>query len=251
MTHPLYESDLIAVLTYDAPHRKTEDVVWRLLASGFRALHLVATPWVDRPERKFIYPHRPGEKGWPCEPTSKTAVFAEKVGIPFTTTVGTSLEDTLNSLECEVAVVGGAQLLPESVVTRFKVVNVHPGLLPMCRGLDILKWSVLELLRVGVTAHICDGRADLGRRITERAVPVYAHDTFHSFAMRQYEMENALIPDAVESAMANDKKAFEEIPETFALHGTDIVSESRRRMPRRIEAGLLPAFERYKLVYAI
>ena len=161
---------LIVVLTYDAPHRKTEDVVWKLLSSGYRNLHLVATPWIERKERQFIYAHRPGEKGWPCEPTSKTEVFAEKVGIPFTKTVGTSLEATLDPLECEVVVVGGAQLLPESVVTRFKVVNVHPGLLPMCRGLDILKWSVLELLRVGVTAHICDGRADLGRRIAEQTV---------------------------------------------------------------------------------
>lgn len=241
---------MIAVLTYDAPHRKTEDVIFRLLASGYRDLHLVAVPWIDRPERRFIYAHRPGERGWPCEATYSTEVFAEKTKVPFTRTRGEGLEYALEPLEPDVVVVGGAQLLPESVVNRYKVVNVHPGLLPMCRGLDILKWSVLELLRVGVTAHLCDGRADLGRRILEKDVPVYPHDTFHAFAMRQYEMENGLLPEAVTAALFADKADFAEIPETFSLHGTEVVSESRRRMSRRIEAGLLPAFERYKLVYA-
>lgn len=239
----------VVVLTYDAPHRKTEDVVWKLVSSGYRNLHLVATPWIERKERRFIYPHRPGETGWPCEASFKTSVLAENFDFQFSRCDTSSLCDVLRGIDPTLVVVGGAQLLPEAVVDSWKVLNVHPGLLPVCRGLDILKWSIIEMLQVGVTAHLCDGRADLGRRISEAIVPVYPADTFHSFAMRQYEMENDLIPWAVSEALVRDKLDFKEIPETFVLGAAEVTSESRRRMPRRIEAGLLPAFERYKLVY--
>jgi hypothetical protein len=61
----------VVVLTYDHPHRKTEDVVWRLVSVGHLLgdLSIVAIPWVDRPQRRYLYGHRPAEKHWPCEPT--------------------------------------------------------------------------------------------------------------------------------------------------------------------------------------
>lgn len=241
----------VVVLSYDAPHRKTEDVIWKLLLSGYRNLSLVLTPWVSRPPRKYIYAHRPGEPGWPAEPASAPDVIASRLGLVCVKSSVDNLAGMLASLDPEVVVVGGAQLLPSAVVNGFKVLNVHPGLLPMCRGLDILKWSILEQARVGVTAHLCDDRPDLGRRIMDKDVPVYPGDTFHAFAARQYEMEIDLLPAALEVALHCDAAHLPEIPERFTMHGVEVISESRRRMPRRVEADLLPAFERYKLAYAV
>ena len=107
-------------------------------------------------------------------------------------------------------------------------------------ALDILKWDILELNRVGVTAHICDDETDLGWRIRDGRVPVYPHDTFHSFAMRQYEMELDMIPLAIDATLRGDK--FERIDREDTT--------ARRRMGRRVESGLPEAFKRFKRVYA-
>jgi hypothetical protein len=63
-------------------------------------------------------------------------------------------------------------------------------------------------------------------------------------------MEIDLLPAALDVVLHCEASHLPVIEERFSLHGVEVTSESRRRMPRRVEADLLPAFERYKLVYA-
>jgi phosphoribosylglycinamide formyltransferase-1 len=232
----------IVVLTYDAPHRKTEDVIWKLLSGGISKFSIIGTPWVERKPRKYIYGHRPAEPPWPNEPNGHPSSIYKNVGIGYEVVQPASLCARLRRLEPELVVVGGAGILDPQIVSEFKVLNVHPGLLPWRRGLDILKWTIIDLGQVGVTAHLCDENADLGWRILESIVPVYPQDSFQSFAARQYEMELGLLRQAVPLALVADRSKMDRI-EAF---GTD----SKRRMPREIEAGLPEAFERYKRIYA-
>lgn len=232
---------MIVLLTYEVPHRKTQDVSLRLMASGYEFM-AVAVPWIERKPRRFIYAHRPHEMMWPCDPLKDNIEFFRNIEVDYTVVPHDSLHMWLEGARPSVVVVGGAGILPAEIVNDFKVLNVHPGFLPKCRGLDILKWSIIEGLKVGVTAHLCDDRPDLGWFISERAVPVYHQDTFHSFAMRQYEMELGLLDESVGLARESEKHVFKRIEPGDTV--------SRRRMPRRLEADLLPAFERYKLLYA-
>jgi len=233
---------MIAVLSYDAPHRKTEDVVWRLMAGGIQDFSIFATPWVERKPRRYIYAHRPAEPPWPCEPTGHPSFLYMNLGIGYEVVPHESLVSRIMEVNPELVVVGGAGLLSAELVRKYKVLNVHPGLLPWSRGLDILKWTILDLSQVGVTAHLCDENADLGWRILEANVPVYHSDSFHSFAMRQYEMELSLLLPAIEIAQRSEKKDLERIE----AQGTD----SKRRMPRKLESGLPEAFDRYKRIFA-
>jgi len=50
---------MIAVITYDVPHRKTQDLVSKLLIAGYTDLHLVATPFVKRKTFRPLFRHRP------------------------------------------------------------------------------------------------------------------------------------------------------------------------------------------------
>lgn len=232
---------MIVLLTYDAPHRKTQDVAWRLMIAK-KEFRILAVPWEDRKPRRFIYSHRPSELTWPCEPLGDPADFCRAFGLEYTVCLKGWLFEELLKLDPELVVLGGAGILPETIVEGFRVMNVHPGLLPVCRGLDILKWSILEAKLVGVTAHLCDKHADLGWRICDAVVPVYRQDTFHAFAMRQYEYEIGLTTRAID--MLGDKTR-DRLDRIHAL-GT----ESRKRMPITQEGGLLEAFEVYKDKYA-
>ena len=49
----------IGVITYDHPHRKTQDLLCRLKLMGYYDIELIALPWVERKEHKPLYQHRP------------------------------------------------------------------------------------------------------------------------------------------------------------------------------------------------
>lgn len=231
---------MMVLLTYDAPHRKTQDVAFRLMASG-NPFRVVAVPWEERKPRRPLYAHRPSELTWPCDAIGDPVDFFRTLGIRYDVCKKGWLFEYLLGVDPSLIVLGGAGILPAEIVNGFRVLNVHPGLLPECRGLDILKWSVMEGLRVGVTAHLVDEHADLGWRICDKVVPVYDSDTFHSFAMRQYEMEVGMIPEAIR--LLGDKTS----DRLTRIH--ELGTKSRRRMPRSIERGLLVAFEAYKQKY--
>lgn len=232
----------VLLLTYDAPHRKTQDVAYRLLSAG-HTFSVLATPWVDRRPRRMLYAHRPAELTWPCDAIGDHIHFFRNLGIRYTVVPESgSLFDLAVRATPDAIVIGGAGILDKRIVETFRVLNVHPGRLPAARGLDILKWSILELQKVGATAHLCDDETDLGWRVLEMLVPVFRNDTFHSFAMRQYEIELGMIPLALKALEGRPRDYFEKIDREDTV--------ARRRMGRRVESGLLPAFERFKLMYA-
>ena len=52
---------MIGIITYDAPHRKTQDILFRLILNGYSDLHLAVIPWVERKNFLPIYKHRPSQ----------------------------------------------------------------------------------------------------------------------------------------------------------------------------------------------
>lgn len=233
---------MIVLLTYDAPHRKTQDVAWRLYVADipFKA---VAVPWEVRPKRRMIYAHRPAEDRWPCEPLMDPQEYFHALRAEYLVSYKSQLPETLNELQPELVVVGGAGILPPEIVNGFRVLNVHPGLLPASRGLDTLKWSIVERKQVGVTAHLCDEQADLGWLICEAVVPVYQEDTFHALAMRQYEKEIAMFPSAIR--LLGDKT--KDVLTRIEARG----GKPKKRMGPRREAELMFAFEEYKEQFCV
>jgi len=49
---------MIGIITYDTPHRKTQDLVTSLMLSGYSELHLIVLPWAERINFQPIYKHR-------------------------------------------------------------------------------------------------------------------------------------------------------------------------------------------------
>src|SRR5690606_4539281 len=104
----------------------------------------------------------------------------------------------LNENPSEYILITGAGLLPDELVENHKLINSHPGWLPKVRGLDSLKWAIHNKQKLGVTSHYVDSEADAGFLIEQREVPVFANDTFHSVAYRQYEIEIDMLVDSIQ-----------------------------------------------------
>lgn len=222
----------IAVITYNVPHRKTQDVLNGLKAKGYQTVKVFALPFVQR-ENPFqpIYQHRPNKAI-----NIDINVFCKHFGYKFDLTSVETISKQLSEYNADYIIIAGAGLLPDELVENFKIINTHPGFLPLTRGLDSLKWAIVKGVKIGVTTHFVDTEADAGFLIEQQYIPIYENDTFHSLAQRQYETEIEMLVNSIEI-----------IP---TLSGYKSLSsneyEATRRMPKAIEKDLLNSFEAYK-----
>ena len=227
----------IGVITYNVPHRKTQDVLHGLKAKGYDTVKVYALPFVQR-ENPFkpIYQHRPSKAI-----AIDIEIYCNNFGYAFTTTTVDTLNQQLSEDKIDFVLIAGAGLLPDNLVESHQLINTHPGFLPKTRGLDSLKWAITKGVELGVTTHFVDTEADAGFLIEQALVPVYSNDTFHSVAQRQYEMEIEMLVNSIEVI-----PTLNDFP---SLSTTEY--EATRRMPKAIETDLLKAFEAYKEKFKI
>ncbi len=216
---------MIVVLTYNKPHRKTQDLIFKLLSQGVKPL-ILATEWEDRKNFKPIITHRPSN------PINiSLSGFCENLGLELVITRETHLYNELRSIGgINHILLATGKLIQKEITLNFSVINAHPGYLPDIKGLDALKWAILYEKNIGVTTHLVNEEIDGGRIIERKLVPLYYEDTFHKFAYRQYEMEIAMLTDAIE-VNPTKTEILESDFETF------------RRMPHRLEYRMLEKFE--------
>lgn len=118
--------------------------------------------------------------------------------------------DTIDALEAAridlVALAGYLRLIPPDVVRRFhfRILNIHPALLPSFGGKGMYGRKVHEAVLAagcritGPTVHLVDERYDEGRIVAQWPVPVLDDDTPESLAQRVLRIEHELYPAAVE-----------------------------------------------------
>lgn len=181
---------MIAVITYDHPHRKTQDLLCKLLLRGYVNIDLIVLPYVERPKHKPLFPHRPKEA---VNCTIKE--LANRLGIDDVYyTVPEKLLELINRIDYKAVLIGGAGLIPH----HDSIINSHPGYLPNVRGLDALKWAILEGQPIGVTTYRIGKDLDTGWLIEQKLLPLRYTDNFDSIAIRLYDMEINMLVDAIE-----------------------------------------------------
>ncbi len=218
----------IVVLTFDHPHRKTQDLIFHLLAKGVKP-SVVATEWEVRKNFQPLITHRPSN---PVDVSLSD--FCNNMGIQVHFCKKSNLYETLSGIDqINYILLATGNLISEDITERYKVINSHPGYLPDIKGLDALKWAVYHDEKVGVTTHFIDGEIDGGVIIERRHVPIYPEDTFHNVAYRQYEMEVSMLVNSIFIEPLN-LKVQESSYKTF------------RRMPHRLEHEMISKFDRRK-----
>jgi phosphoribosylglycinamide formyltransferase-1 len=99
-----------------------------------------------------------------------------------------------------VALAGYMRLLSASFVDTWqgRMINIHPSLLPLFKGLDTHKRALEAGMRVhGCTVHFVTLDMDGGPVIAQAAVPVLVGDTEHSLTARVLKAEHQLYPSAL------------------------------------------------------
>jgi len=104
---------------------------------------------------------------------------------------------------CEVDLVvlaGYMRILGETFIRSYlwRIINIHPALLPSFPGLNAQRQAVEYGVRFsGCTVHFVDQGVDTGPIILQAVVPVYPDDDEDSLSQRILKEEHRLLPQAV------------------------------------------------------
>jgi formyltetrahydrofolate-dependent phosphoribosylglycinamide formyltransferase len=112
-----------------------------------------------------------------------------------------AIEAQLRTWETEIICLAGyMQILSEEFVARWRgrLLNIHPSLLPMLKGLDTHRRALAAGLRIhGCTVHFVTAAIDGGPIIAQAAVPVAPDDDVERLAGRVLAAEHRLYPLAL------------------------------------------------------
>ncbi|MEM9081957.1 MAG: formyltransferase family protein [Planctomycetota bacterium] len=125
---------------------------------------------------------------------------------------GSELESTLEKHGAGWVVLAGyTRLVPVMPSYEYRVVNIHPALLPDFGGKGMygtrVHRAVLEsgATQSGCTVHLCDDRYDTGPIVAQSVCDVQTGDTPETLAARVFERELDLYPRALASLFAGFK----------------------------------------------
>lgn len=86
---------------------------------------------------------------------------------------------------------------------RWRVLNVHPSLLPAFPGVDAQRQAFDHGVKVtGATVHFVTPELDAGPIVDQQSVPVFDTDTVDRLASRILAVEHAIYPAAVRRVLA-------------------------------------------------
>ncbi len=99
-------------------------------------------------------------------------------------------------------------LSPEFVQRfKFKILNIHPALLPSFKGTEGIKDAFDYGVKVtGVTVHFVDEEMDHGPIVLQEPVRIKEDDTLESLEARIHKIEHKLYPQAIRLFIENRLK---------------------------------------------
>lgn len=216
--------ETLGIITYDTNHLKTEQILLQLL--GRYDMKIYALPYIQRPARKVQFQHRPDQSA-----AAHPRDICEQYELPYIPVANDAQIDN----SCDLYLITGAGILSAECLRGKRVLNGHPGVIPAARGLDAFKWSIYDMLPLGVTLHYIDEGVDAGEVVSIIPTPVFPSDTLETLARRHYENEIRMLIH-FEEYLKHPQNPFAGI----------VQRESTRRMKAEQECMLLECFVRYK-----
>jgi methionyl-tRNA formyltransferase len=187
----------IGVFTYNFPHWKTQEGLHNLFLHGYKPRVILAADPVKlnfyqsniRIAPKDLFLQHPID-------------LATRYDIDYHVVEHNS-EKTANIVKqynLDLGIILGARILKPIAFEKFNigVLNMHPGILPENRGLDNVKWAIINGHDQGVTTHLIDIKIDRGVMIEQETINIYHDDTLMDMHIRIQHLEQKLMISSIE-----------------------------------------------------
>ncbi len=139
----------------------------------------------------------PVQAGFTNEPNSEAIAAFEKRNIPVEVIKSTDeILQRLQSYDPRLIVLAGfMRIMPAEVTARYRMINIHPSLLPHYKGLHAQKRSFEDKKHCGITIHYVNEKLDDGEIIAQ--VPLDADCDFTEYMRRLKAAEHEHLPKVV------------------------------------------------------
>ena len=118
----------------------------------------------------------------------------------------TYVRQMLNEHSIDLVCLAGFMRILSAPFTRiygYRILNIHPSLLPKYRGLNPQARALAAgETETGATVHFVDPGIDTGEIVMQRAVPILPDDTEETLTARILAAEHELYPAAVRQVLA-------------------------------------------------
>jgi folate-dependent phosphoribosylglycinamide formyltransferase PurN len=182
----------ILAFVYDFPHFKSAQGLFALKRAGFDDVVAVGAPYRRLNIKESFYQFRTMDMDDAHHPRET----CKALGYRYEAMPHEQAWSLLQS--ADVGLVLGARVLPGSLIEDAPpVINIHPGVLPLNRGLDTLKWAVHDDLPQAIAVHVIDSKVDRGELIFEEIIRVNENDSPADVYNRLMWRQMAAIPTAL------------------------------------------------------
>ena len=230
----------IYVITYDKGHLKTKKVVDGLLKKKYKVT-ILAIPFKKRKKNRFTNP-----KIFNCRPNPILENFDNRAyykskNVNYKILHNWSVKDLkkLKFKKKSIFLNTIIKILPSHFVKNKIILNAHPGILPINRGLDSFKWGLIKKYPIGVTLHKIDSQIDRGLIICTKYLKIKKSDDLKAIVKRSFNTEcNLLI---------NFEKYLENL--NYSLKVSDHFKVSKKRIPLKFEKKLNNIFTKNKKLF--
>ena len=86
----------------------------------------------------------------------------------------------------ELLILAGAPIIRQQIldVPKMGTLNAHPGYLPLFRGMDVIRWTIIKEGPLTVTLHLVDDGVDTGPILLRETIPFYLGDNIEILRKR-------------------------------------------------------------------
>jgi phosphoribosylglycinamide formyltransferase-1 len=187
----------ICVFAYNFPHKKTQEGLYKLFQNDVKISHVILSDFekLNIPTPKF----RVGLKNMLYDDPKE---ICNRLNLNYSVTPHNSddCEKFLNNEKFDLGIILGSRILNKKIINKFKIgiLNMHPGLLPENRGLDNIKWGIINNIKQGVTTHLINEKIDLGVLVEKKTIDVFTDDTLIDIFLRIQNMELNMMISSIE-----------------------------------------------------
>ena len=187
----------IGIFAYNFEHWKTQEGIINLLLNGKKPEVVFAA---DKVKLDFYQSKiRTSPKDLFLQHPKK---ICDNLNIPYYV-VGhdsSKIKQLVEEYDLDTGIILGARIIKRPIIELFSkgIINMHPGILPMNRGLDNLKWAIYHNMPIGVTSHLIDEKIDRGFMIIQKTIKVYEDDTLIDLNIRLQNLEQELMVESLD-----------------------------------------------------
>lgn len=178
----------LVVFGYEFPHLKTENGLCELIANGYDISLVILQKFkklsvLSSKKRVYVKQNPKGNVKKLCEINNIKYIISDH-----------NSDHTLkrlNKIKPKLGIILGARILKKKTINLFStgILNLHPGEIPINRGLDNFKWALVNKHPMTVTAHLISEKIDLGKIVMKSKVKVYKDDTIFDLSTRHFYNE--------------------------------------------------------------